>query len=240
MVTYRTNFIRLNRFHYEDFNSLYIFQGLPKTPNIAGLVEHWKLCGETKPAALTILMHLFRDNDEVSSKDHGYCFLNTFIIWFQLEAFEKRMKYSNDCRKLSQLILNQRDLVSILGPDSRDQLKSYKDLLIDTMVTDTSAKERIIELLKYQHHFNFIKTFSEWNVPRFPISGEMLASKGIKQGPQYRLILDQLREAWKSSYYEASELELLDNILPRIVENLPTAAQIAADKNQSKKMKKNR
>ncbi|CAF4283258.1 unnamed protein product, partial [Rotaria sordida] len=46
-------------------------------------------------------------------------------------TFEQRMKYSNDCRRLAQLIINYRDSLSILDSSSIDPLKPYKDLLVD-------------------------------------------------------------------------------------------------------------
>ncbi|CAF4754430.1 unnamed protein product, partial [Rotaria magnacalcarata] len=44
------------------------------------------------------------------------------------------MKYSNDCRRISQLIINNRDSISILDSSSVDPLKPYKDLLVDMAI----------------------------------------------------------------------------------------------------------
>lgn len=136
------------------------------------------------------------------------------------------MKYSNDLRRLSQLILSQRDTIASLDSTARDRLKPYKDLLLDQLIVDPAAKERVIELLKYHHHdLETIQIFSDWTLPRFPITGGMLASKGIKQGPNYKFILNELREKWKQSYYEATEQELLEIHLPTVVESLETSAE---------------
>lgn len=130
------------------------------------------------------------------------------------------MKYSNDCRRLSQVILTYRDTISILDCSSPDRLKPYKDLLLDLSINDPNAKDRVIELLKYQHYINEIEQLSQWILPRFPVSGGTLASKGIKQGSNYKTILNQLREAWKESHYQATENQLIDEVLPNILENL--------------------
>jgi hypothetical protein len=136
------------------------------------------------------------------------------------------MKYSNDCRRLSQLLLTYRDSISPLDSSSIDPLKPYKDLLIDLYLFDPNIKEKIIELLKYQYHLTETQQLINWTIPRFPISGGMLALKGIKQGANYKLILNELRDVWKKSHFKATECELLEEALPRILKNLPTSTMI--------------
>jgi len=133
------------------------------------------------------------------------------------------MKYSNDCRRLSQLLVAYRDSISPLDSSSIDRLKPYKDLLIDLYLYDTNAKEKILELLKYQYHLNEIKQLIDWNISNFPISGKMLALKDIKQGPNYKIILNELRQEWKKSHFKATESQLLDETLPIILKNLTTS-----------------
>jgi len=133
------------------------------------------------------------------------------------------MKYSNDCRRLSQLLITYRNSISILDSSSIDRLKPYKDLLIDLYLFDPDIKEKILELLKYQYYLNEIQQLIDWIIPIFPISGGMLALKGIKQGPNYKLILNELREEWKKSHFKATENQLLDESLPIILKNLTTS-----------------
>jgi hypothetical protein len=130
------------------------------------------------------------------------------------------MKYSNDCRRLAQLIITNRDTISILDTTAIDPLKPYKDLLLDLTINDQDAKEKVMELLKYQHYLTEAGQLSEWALPRFPVSGGTLASKGIKQGPKYKIILNELREAWKKSHFQATENQLSDEVLPIVLEQL--------------------
>jgi hypothetical protein len=130
------------------------------------------------------------------------------------------MKYSNDCRRLAQLIIANRDSISILDLSSIDPLKPYKDLLVDLIIQDPTAKEKILELLKYQHYLTEAQQLSEWILPRFPVSGEALASQGIKQGPNYKIILNELREAWKKSHFKATKDQLVTDVLPKVLDNL--------------------
>ena len=141
------------------------------------------------------------------------------------------MKYSNDCRRLSQLIIAQRDSISILDSSSVDPLKPYKDLLIDLLIQDPVAKEKIVELLKYQHYLSEAQQLLGWVVPRFPVSGEAIASKGIEKGPNYKKILDKLREAWKASHFQATEQQLIDEDLPHVLEDLRNTNEIKSENN---------
>ncbi|CAF4107627.1 unnamed protein product [Rotaria sordida] len=179
------------------------YLGIPSNVDLNQLKDHWRKCNQANPHALTILTKLFRNMDELSK-------------------FEQRMKYSNDCRRLSQLLVTYRNSISKLDLSSIDPLKSYKDLIIDLYLYDPNIKEKIIELLKYQYYLNEIQQLIDWTIPNFPISPGMLALKGIKQGLNYKLILHELREAWKKSYFKANEKQLLDEILPIILKNLTT------------------
>jgi len=118
------------------------------------------------------------------------------------------------------LIIANRDTISILDSSSIDPLKPYKDLLLDLIINDPNAKERVVELLKYQHYLAEAEQLSEWTLPRFPVSGVTIASKGIKQGPTFKIILNELREAWKKSHFQATEDQLINEILPDVLEHL--------------------
>ncbi|CAF5040164.1 unnamed protein product, partial [Rotaria magnacalcarata] len=140
------------------------YLGIPSDVDLNQIEDHWRKCHQAKPEALTILTKLFRDMDELSK-------------------FDQRMKYSNECRRLSQLLVAYRDSISILDSSSIDPLKPYKDLLIDLYLFDPIIKEKIIELLKYQYHLHEVQQLTDWTIPNFPISAGMLALKGVKQGP---------------------------------------------------------
>ena len=134
------------------------------------------------------------------------------------------MKYSNEHRRLSQLLAAYRD--SLSPSSSNDRLKPYKDLVTDLYPYDPTVKDKVIELLKYQYHLDDLNEFLNWQVPIFPISAGMLTLKGIKQGGNYRIILYQLREVWKQSNFEANEQQLLNEYLPNILKSLPNLTDI--------------
>ncbi len=134
------------------------------------------------------------------------------------------------------MILTHRDTLSLLDSSSSDPLKPYKDLLLDLTINDPTAKEKVVELLKYQHHLNEAQQLFEWTLPRFPVSGGTLAANGIKQGPTYKVILNELREAWKKSHYQATENQLIDEVLPSVLERLANTNTDSSG-SQSKKRK---
>ena len=149
------------------------------------------------------------------------------------------MKYSNDCRRIAQIILTYRDKISLVhSTTGGDPLKPYKDLLLDLGIQDPNAKEKVVELLKYQHHPLEAEQLSQWTLPRFPVSGNVLSSQGVKQGPTFKLILNELREAWKQSDYLATENQLINNVLPSILERLATTeSHSSSSSSQSKRRK---
>lgn len=130
------------------------------------------------------------------------------------------MKYSNDYRRLGQLLVTYRDAISMLDSSAIDPLKPYKDLLVELQLFDPDVKEKISELLKYQHFLSESQQLIKWTIPVFPVSAGMLALKGVKQGPNYKIILNELRQEWKNSHFKVGERELLDEILPTVLKNL--------------------
>lgn len=191
------------------------YLSIPSDADLSEIEDHWQQCYQAQPHAITVLAKLFRDTAEITK-------------------FEQRMKYSNDCRRIAQVILTYRDTVS-LDTSSSDTLKPYKDLLLDLTIADPNAKDKVIELLKYQHHVNEIEQLSRWILPRFPVSGDSLSSRGIKQGPNFKLILNELRQAWKKSHYQATEYQLINEVLPQVLEQMPNFA--ATSSSASKKRK---
>ena len=132
------------------------------------------------------------------------------------------MKYSNDCRRLAQLLVSYRDSVSMPDPSSSsDRLKPYKDLLIDLYPYDTNVKDKLLELLKYQYHFDDLQQLRDWHIPQFPISAGMFTLKGVKQGFNYKIIMHELRDLWKKSDFQATESDLLNEALPAVLKTIP-------------------
>ena len=90
-----------------------------------------------------------------------------------------------------------------------DILKPYKNILVD-YCKDAKIKEKLIQLLLYQGHHEYIEQLEQWSIPNFPVNGEMLSKTGIPKGPIFSHILNELREIWKNTYnFNCNEENLL-------------------------------
>jgi tRNA nucleotidyltransferase (CCA-adding enzyme) len=124
----------------------------------------------------------------------------------ELEEFSKRMKLSNDEKKLSEFIIKYRnDTVE----EAEDELKPYKCLLVDYN-KDNKISEKITQLLLYKGNFKLIDKLLEWKVPLFPIHGDQIAKLGVPKGPIFSKIINELKEFWKNDLnFNTNNIEIL-------------------------------
>jgi hypothetical protein len=112
----------------------------------------------------------------------------------------KRVKYSNEEKKVAEFFFAYRDLRPTLEAYSVDEkLKFFKFIIVDNF-KDARIYEKIGEVLKYINASELIEPLTEWPVPVFPINGKIIANKKIPKGPAYTRILNELRELWKEVY----------------------------------------
>lgn len=136
------------------------------------------------------------------------------ISFFQVYALNKRLKMSADELKLGLFIVNHRE-----ADTGGQPLKHYQDLLLDTVGKEPKVRERILELLKYNGDQKTRLQFSEWTVPKFPVTGYDLINGKVPKGPVFTKTLTELRKLWKQSDYTATKEELLKN-LDKILKDL--------------------
>jgi tRNA nucleotidyltransferase/poly(A) polymerase len=130
----------------------------------------------------------------------------------------KRMKFSNEEKKLADFILTNRYSLK-LNNDSNEineqNLKPFKDLLVDN-VKDANIRLKIDELLKYVDRYEYKQVLDLWQIPLFPITGNMLIERNVKKGPTFSNILNNLKNMWKDDFkYNCDEktiIELLNKI----------------------------
>jgi len=91
-----------------------------------------------------------------------------------------------------------------------DALGVCQDLLCDTPGNADKTKEKVTELLKYRNLRKTIEQMTDWEPPKFPVSGFRLAERGVSKGPKFAMVLQFLRQKWKESRYTLSENELLE------------------------------
>ena len=95
-----------------------------------------------------------------------------------------------------------------------DRIKYFKCILVD-YVKDNRIKEKITDLLKYMNQLDLIDSLVEWQIPHFPINGNMIASKNIPKGPLYTRVLNELRDLWKFEFHMDNSQTTINALLKK-------------------------
>ncbi|CAF1270281.1 unnamed protein product, partial [Didymodactylos carnosus] len=168
------------------------YLGLPSVSSqLFELENRWLRMRNHHPNALTVLATLFDNLTE-------------------LDIFGKRMRFSNQYKRSGQFLIMYRNKIHPIF-DSDDCLKPYKDLCVDLSdIDDSSIKERIIELLKYQGYIYLIDEMKQWQMPIFPITSVVLQRNGLTRRCKFNMIINQLKKIWKESNYLKTEDNLIN------------------------------
>lgn len=127
----------------------------------------------------------------------------------QAELLAKNWKLSNSEKALGKFIVTYRDPITHENP-----LKPYQDMLV-CVSTSRSLKivrEHVTELLHYQGQHVMAGQLAAWVPPEFPITGKHLKEAGVTPGPEFGRVLNQVKEAWKESYYKLTKDDLLEKL----------------------------
>ncbi|MEE6501949.1 hypothetical protein FKM82_004363, partial [Ascaphus truei] len=126
-----------------------------------------------------------------------------------VQSLDLRLKISREEKSLALFLLKQRrELTSDLTDTV--PIKPYHDYVINSREPDAHSK--ICELLKYQGEERLLQEMDSWTLPRFPVSGHDLRGLGISSGKEIGQILQELRDQWKESRYQAGKEELLNSV----------------------------
>jgi len=128
----------------------------------------------------------------------------------EVELLSLKWKLSNTEKNLAMFIATYR----YQSKKTDEPMRFYKDILVtkSTPVNSHIIREHVLELLKYEGNKEFIKELQSWVVPKFPVTGGDLKSKGIRPGKDMGKIINTLKALWVESYYELSKEYLLDKV----------------------------
>lgn len=177
-----------------------------------GVLSHIGLPAEPNIDEFKLVYNRIKDvRNEISPITMSTALLKTNN---ELEILCKRVRFSNDERKLAEFIFQYRKCES---HNKEDKLKPYKNILVDN-IKDTKAKEKLFQLLYYQGQIGCIEFFRNYETPVFPIHGDILITeKGLPRGPIIAEILNKLKDIWKNDYDfnidKNSLLKLADNYI---------------------------
>lgn len=174
------------------------FLGLPDSPD---LDDFGKVCDASKqlsPQPTTLLAALLRNDSEVT-KMHA------------------RLKLSAYERDLALFVVRHREDKSF-----ENRLKPFQALLFTTKGKIGDVQEWICEVLKYRAEAELLDRFRCWDVPKFPVNGNMLLERGLRSGPRFATVLGKLKEIWFESDFTMTSEELLKR-LPDILAEVKTS-----------------
>jgi tRNA nucleotidyltransferase (CCA-adding enzyme) len=80
-------------------------------------------------------------------------------------------------------------------------------------------KDYVEELLKFHGKWELHQKLKDWNVPKFPIDGNILKSHNCPSGRIMGTIINKLKEEWVKNEFQSTSEELLTQ-LPKILEDL--------------------
>ncbi|GBP24287.1 CCA tRNA nucleotidyltransferase 1, mitochondrial [Eumeta japonica] len=194
---------------HNNVEGLQNISGLPVNPNMEEL-KRVMYGAHLKLHPMTILASLLRDLDEVA-------------------ALNNRLKFSVYDRQLAYFIVEYRNEY-----DSSRPMLPYEKLVLNSKVKQKDAVEYVTELLKYKGDEKLLNDFTNWVIPKFPITGRTLKENGVPPGSLYGQVINILKDIWIESEYKETEESLIKHI-PDIVQNLKD--QKMSSKNVNKKKK---
>ncbi|XP_001863506.2 CCA tRNA nucleotidyltransferase 1, mitochondrial [Culex quinquefasciatus] len=175
--------------------------GLPEKPNVEEFVRVFKNIesvqgGDIQPITpLSALLHTPED-----------------AITLNL-----RLKFTVFERELAYFLTQNRDEF-----ESVNELLPFQQLSLHTLGSAKLKKEYVLELLRYHGKRELYGQLKEWQIPAFPIKGNVLIEHGAPKGPKLGLVMNELKMVWAANRFDMSEPDLLGH-LPTVLEKLDLA-----------------
>ncbi|XP_055921771.1 CCA tRNA nucleotidyltransferase 1, mitochondrial [Eupeodes corollae] len=142
----------------------------------------------------------------------------------------ERLKLSAFERDVTLFITQNRDLVG-------KQLKTLKDYQM-LCLQPSARRDFVEELLKYSGSLDLYKQLKSWQIPAFPVTGNMLKEKNCPVGKKMGTIMSKLKLIWAQDDFQTSSQDLLEVHLPTILAELPPPSPPTSHKNKKQKIKK--
>jgi tRNA nucleotidyltransferase (CCA-adding enzyme) len=160
--------------------------GMPANGNLEEFEVVWKRMRGCNPKPVSLLVSLVASTDDVYHLVHHW-------------------KLSNMERRLGLFLVINRELKPHPNP-----LKPYQELLIRSQPERRKeGRDNVVELLQYIGRPELAEEMKVWPEPKFPVTGGDLKALGIKPGPIFKKILEQLKEQWIDLDFKPSKEELL-------------------------------
>lgn len=121
-----------------------------------------------------------------------------------------RIKCSKKEQELMFHIVKYRDFAM-----QATSFKEIKDHIVDLVIGERRNRDialfYISELMKYTCRVEYLKEMKQWDIPKFPVNGNMVGEKGIPR-KKTKVALSDMLEEWKKSNFSLVAEELLDTL----------------------------
>lgn len=164
--------------------------GLPQQPNIDEFDKVINRSKDLKLQPITMLTALLKEPQDMIELNN-------------------RLKFRAFDRDLGLFLMECRD-----EKWTADNVKKSKIKIIQNPSKQGTMKTFIEQLLMYNNERIFLEEFEKWTPLKFPITGNMIKSRGIKDGKKVGIILQKLIEYWADDDFNTDVEELL-NLIPR-------------------------
>ena len=130
----------------------------------------------------------------------------------ELISSHLRLKLSNVERETVAYIINNRD------KQFDGDLESLKiQLALCPKSKQAHLKKNIIEYLKYSGFNSMSDTIEKWEIPSFPIKGDIIGKK-VKKRKLIGLVIDDLKLVWAKNNFSLSD-EMFEQELEKLLQN---------------------
>ncbi|XP_068233160.1 CCA tRNA nucleotidyltransferase 1, mitochondrial [Palaemon carinicauda] len=168
--------------------------GFPETFNCDNLRRVYKQCEEL--------------NIPLSNVHHMTLLAAGFSSEEEFVSFVARIKCSKREREILLFVMEHRDMAM-----RAESFKEIQDLVVDVVIGEKRNKDIALsyvnELLKYAGKVDFQSQLNDWEIPKFPVNGNMISEKGVPR-KKIKYAMSDLICEWKKSSFTLSSDELLN------------------------------
>ncbi len=133
------------------------------------------------------------------------------------DTLVNRYKISNDEKKLFDFLLEHYDKPKGTLYDADFGVDEVWRYFQDITIMNGAPREWVQELAHLRNIEYLINKYRRWDMPDFPITGQMLLDNNIMEpGPEMGRVLEDLKKEWKKTRYRATREKLFAKVCPDI------------------------
>lgn len=182
--------------------------GLPKNPDVNELDRIWKMTEGSPLQSVPLMVSLLNSQEEMIE-------------------LNKRLKMSGYERDMGLFVVEHRQ-------DHGGVLLHWQRLLVGCKNKPDDARQFIQETLKYRGDLEVLQEFCQWEMPRFPVTGQDMKEAGIPPGRSVGMVLEGLKEKWMDSEFNMTREQLIQVELPQVMDSVSERMRTPSKKKKLK------